>query len=117
MNAGEFYRAEPDKVFPDGTNYRHVIKLLRRIPAGQEAQPGGYTFKEDGWDFDTLLCNSSITPNAQYAPVLDSELNRVWVKITPAEVLHLEEKEMSTEPSLWDHDRFMEKFEGRASKL
>jgi len=114
MKVGEYYRAQPELTFANGTiAYVHVIKLLRRVPAGQKAQENGYTFKEDGYDFTTLLCNSSVTPNGQYAPVLDSELSSMWVKISPEEVLRLEKETMDEDPSSWDHEHFMKEFERR----
>ena len=109
MKIGEFYQFISTETFPDGTKLICVIKLLRRIPAGQTAVEGGYTFKEDGYDYVTLLCNTSLMGGV--SPIVDSDIQKNWRCISEAEVLELEKQEMAIDPSTWNHDYFMEQFQ------
>jgi len=111
MNSLEFYRAEPGRIFPDGTEYVHVIKLLKRVPRGELSEHGGYMSNDDGWDFATLLCNSSVSPFGRYSPIIDKELNKYWEQISKEEVLRLEKLEMDKDISTWNHEFFMHEFE------
>ncbi len=105
MKPYEFYQEKSFKLTVD-IDYVCVIKLLKPIKAGKEAEPEGYTFNEDGWDFVVLLCNSCLA--SHFKPITNSELKSRWVKISRTEVDRLEKIEMQREPSTWNHKLYLE---------